>query len=126
MEHLIAFTEKEKQLLLKKRKGETKFGEHVQVIPNLTNIYDDIVNLDVDYVVFGIKEDIGVTANHGKAGTYKAWDATLKVLLNIQSNVFTSAKRVLILGHLDYTNERHTIADLDLSKKNQYLKPDNL
>lgn len=122
MEHLILFTEKEKQLLLKKRKGETKFGEHVQVIPNLTNIYDDIVNLDVDYVVFGIKEDIGVTANHGKTGTYKAWDATLKVLLNIQSNIFTSAKRVLILGHLDYTDERHTIADLDLSKKKSISK----
>ncbi|SDH54869.1 formimidoylglutamase [Winogradskyella thalassocola] len=119
MEHLIVFTEKEKQLLLKKRKGETKFGEHIQLIPNLTKIYDDIVNLDVDYVVFGIKEDIGVTANFGNTGTHKAWDATLKVLLNIQSNEFTAAKRVLILGHLDYNEERNAIADLDLSKKKQ-------
>jgi len=117
MQNFILFTEKEKQHLLKKRKGETKFGEHIQLIPNLTNIYDDIVNLDVNFVIFGIKEDIGVIANHGKTGTYKAWEATLKVLLNIQSNAFTDAKRVLVLGHLDYTEQREAILSLDLSKK---------
>ncbi|WP_458626727.1 formimidoylglutamase [Winogradskyella sp. PC D3.3] len=122
MEHLIVFTEKEQQLLLKKRKGETKFGEHIQVLPNLTEIYDDIVHLDVDYVIFGIKEDIGVTANYGKPGAYKAWEATLKVLLNIQSNDFTQAKRVLILGHLEYPELRESIANFDLSKKKQMSK----
>ena len=71
MQNLILFTEKDQQHLLKKRKGESKFGEHIQLIPNLTNIYDDIVNLDVDYVLFGIKEDIGVYANLRKTGTYK-------------------------------------------------------
>ncbi|WP_178985186.1 formimidoylglutamase [Winogradskyella helgolandensis] len=126
MEHLIVFTEKEKQQLLTKRKGETKFGEHIQLIPNLTKIYDDIVNLDVDYVVFGIKEDIGITANFGKSGSYKAWDATLKVLLNIQSNEFTSAKRVLVLGQLDYTEQRNALVDVDLSKKKQISKIRNL
>ncbi|MBF8149610.1 formimidoylglutamase [Winogradskyella sp. F6397] len=126
MQHLIVFTEKEKQQLLKKRKGETKFGEHIQLIPNLTKIYVDIVNLDVDYVVFGINEDIGITANLGKTGAYKAWDATLKVLLNIQSNALTNAKRVLILGHLDYTKQRNAIADLDVSKKKQLSKVRNL
>ncbi|MBU2928884.1 formimidoylglutamase [Winogradskyella psychrotolerans] len=122
MKHLNVFTEKDKQLLLKKRKGETKFGEHIQLIPNLIKIYDDIVNLDVEYVVFGVKEDIGVTANFGKPGTYNAWDAALKVLLNIQSNALTSAKRVLILGHLDYTEQRKAIVDFDLSKKKQISK----
>lgn len=122
MQHLILFTEKEKQDLLKKRKRETKFGEHIQVLPDLINIYDDIVNLDVDYVVFGIKEDIGVIANHGNTGTYKAWDATLKILLNIQSNELTRAKRVLILGHLDYAEERESFSELDLSKKKQISK----
>lgn len=122
MQHLILFTEKEKQQLLKKRKGETKFGEHIQLIPNLNNIYDDIVNLDVDYVVFGIQEDIGVSANNGITGTYKAWEATLKVLLNVQSNGFTKAKRVLILGHLEYAEQRETMLSLDLSKKKNVSK----
>ncbi|WP_178988010.1 formimidoylglutamase [Winogradskyella schleiferi] len=122
MHHLILFSEKEKQQLLKKRKGESKFGEHIQLVPNLTNIYDSIVNLDVDYVVFGICEDIGVYANHGKTGTYKAWEATLKILLNIQSNSFTNANRVLILGHLDYTEARETLLKLNTSKKKQLSK----
>ena len=122
MQHLILFTEKDKQHLLKKRKGETKFGEHIQLIPNLTNIYDDIVNLDVDYVIFGIKEDIGVYANIGQTGTYKAWEATLKVLLNIQSNSFTKAKRVLILGHLEYAEQREILLALDTSKKKELNK----
>ncbi|RED45399.1 formiminoglutamase [Winogradskyella eximia] len=122
MQHLILFTEKDKQHLLKKRKGETKFGEHIQLIPNLTNIYDDIVNLDVDYVIFGIKEDIGVYANLGQTGTYKAWKATLKVLLNIQSNSFTKAKRVLILGHLEYAEQREILLALDTSKKKELNK----
>ncbi len=106
MENLILFTSKDRDTLLKPRKGESKFGEHIQLLSNLTNIYDDIVDLDVDYVIFGISEDIGVYANYGKTGTYKAWEATLKILLNIQSNRFTKAKRVLILGRLDYKKER--------------------
>jgi len=117
MQNLILFTEKEKEQLLKKRKGESKFGEHIQLLPNLTNIYEDIKNLDVDHVIFGISEDVGVYSNYGKTGTYKAWDAVLKVLLNIQSNVFTKAKRVLILGYLDYTEVRNLV-DLKPSKKN--------
>ncbi|MFK7833462.1 MAG: formimidoylglutamase [Winogradskyella sp.] len=122
MQHLRLFTEKEKQQLLKKRKGETKFGEHIQLIPNLNNIYDDIVNLDVDYVVFGIKEDIGVSANFGNTGTCNAWKAALKVLLNIQSNSFTRAKRVLILGHLEYSEQQETLMSLDFSKKKTISK----
>lgn len=117
MQNLVLFTEKEKQHLLKKRKGESKFGELIQLLPNLTNIYDNIVNLDVDYVIFGIAEDIGVYANYGKTGTYKAWEATLKILLNTQSNSFTKVERVLILGHLDYTESRASIISLDTSKK---------
>ncbi|WP_407557223.1 formimidoylglutamase [Winogradskyella sp. 4-2091] len=122
MNHFILFTEKEKQEFLKKRKDESKFGEHIQLIPNLTNIYDDIVNLDVDYVIFGIKEDIGVYGNHGRTGTYKAWDATLKILLNIQSNAFTLAKRVLVLGHLQYNEQRESLLNLDNSKKKDLHK----
>ncbi|WP_299522306.1 formimidoylglutamase [Winogradskyella sp.] len=105
MKNLVLFTSKDRDTLLKRRKGESKFGEHVRLIPKLTNIYDDIVNLDVEYVIFGICEDIGVYANHGKTGTYKAWSVVKKFLLNIQSNPFSKAKRVLILGYLDYTSD---------------------
>ncbi|NRR92846.1 formimidoylglutamase [Winogradskyella undariae] len=122
MQHLTLFTEKEKEHLLKKRKEEIKFGEHIQLLHNLSNIYDDIADLDVDYVIFGVKEDIGVAANYGNPGTYNTWDATLNILLNIQSNEFTSAKRVLVLGHLEYTEQRKALLELDLTKKKQVSK----
>ena len=122
MQNLISFTYNDRDTLLKERKGESKFGKHIQLIPNLINIYDDIVNLDVDYVLFGICEDIGVYANYGKTGTYKAWKATTKVLLNIQNNKFTSGNRVLILGHLDYKEQRELFSSLDPSKKKNISK----
>lgn len=102
MKHLRLFQQKELKSLLNLRKGETKFGEHVKLMPNLTNIYDGIKNLDVKFVIFGVEEDIGVQANNGKTGTYRCWDVVKKFLLNIQSNSFTHAKKVLILGSLDY------------------------
>ena len=122
MHNFLSFTHQDRDLLLSVRKGESKFGEHIQLIPNLINIYDDIVNLDVDYVVFGVPEDIGIYANYGKTGAYKAWKAVIKVLLNIQSNTFTKANRVLILGNLDYTEARKSITSLDASKKKNIAK----
>jgi len=104
MDKLVLFNKNDLKTLLKNRQGESKFGKNIQLISNFNTIYDDIVNLDVSYVILGIKEDIGVFANYGNTGASKAWDATLKVLLNIQSNIFTQSNKVLILGHLDYSN----------------------
>ncbi|MTE25541.1 formimidoylglutamase [Winogradskyella ouciana] len=122
MQNLVLLTSKDRDTLLKARKGESKFGEHIQLLPNLTNIYDDIVNLDVDYVIFGISEDIGVFANLGHTGTYKAWSTVIKFLLNTQNNDFTKASRVLILGHLDYDTQRKELTNLDVSKKKNIKK----
>lgn len=117
MQNLVLFTSKDRDTLLKLRKGESKFGEHIQLISNLNNIYDDINNLDVDHIIFGISEDIGVYANYGQTGTYKTWEAVIKVLLNIQNNAFTKPKRILILGHLDYSEARKMVNE-KTSKKN--------
>ncbi len=117
MQNLVLFTSNDLKSCVNTRKGETKFGEHVQLINNLTNIYDNILELDVDYVIFGISEDIGVIANHGKSGTYKAWDATIKILLNTQSNAYVNPKRILILGHLDYSKLLESLKDEKLSTK---------
>ncbi len=117
MKRLVLFSKNDCQNLVNLRKGETKFGQDIQLLDRFNNIYDDLLSLDVDYVIFGIKEDIGVMANHGKTGTHKAWDATLKNLLNIQSNTFTKAKRVLILGHLNYNGLYEKLMDETLSGK---------
>lgn len=117
MQNLKLFTSKDLHSFLKTRKGETKLGEAVQLISNLTTIYDDIATLDVTYVIFGISEDIGVTANYGKTGTYKAWEAAVKVLLNTQSNHFIDAKNILILGNLEYPKEQKHLENEELSDK---------
>lgn len=122
MQNLVVFTEADRKDLVNTRKKESKFGEHVQLISNLNNIYDEINNLDVTYVVFGISEDIGVYANYGKSGTYNTWECVKKILLNIQSNEFTKAKSVLILGHLDYTEDLNFLKTLPIGKKKSIAK----
>jgi formiminoglutamase len=122
MEKLILFNTSDLKSLLKNRTNESKFGEHVQLVTNFNNIYDFLTNSDVDYVIFGIKEDIGVFANYGNTGTARAWSATLKVLLNIQSNVFTNPKKVMILGHLDFSKEMEKVKSYDQSNKKDINK----
>ncbi|WP_115461861.1 formimidoylglutamase [Winogradskyella aurantiaca] len=117
MEYLQLFSQKDLKSLLKTRKGETKFGEQIKLLPNLTNIYEDLKDLDVRYVIFGIEEDIGVRANLGNPGTYKCWKAVKKILINIQSNTYTHAKKVLILGSLNYKS-----ADDDINQSVSNIK----
>ena len=122
MDKLVLFKTHNLDTLLNKRANESKFGEHIQLLSNSTNIYESLVNLDVDYVIIGIPEDVGVFANYGNRGTARAWKATLKVLLNIQSNAFTNPSKVLILGHLDFSKEMEKIDGYDTTDKRHIEK----
>ena len=122
MDNLVLFNKNDLKNLLKNRQGESKFGKHIHYLSNFNTIYEDIFNLDVTHVIFGIKEDIGVFANYGKIGASKAWDATLKSLLNIQSNAFTKANKVLILGYLDYSITLEKLKELDQNNEKHILK----
>lgn len=122
MDNLVLFNKNDLKNLLKNRQGESKFGKHIQLLSNFNTIYEDIANLDVRYVIFGIKEDIGVFANYGKTGASKAWDATLSALLNIQSNQFTQPHKVLLLGHLDYSVAMEKFKELDQNNKKHIIK----
>ncbi|MDO5971200.1 formimidoylglutamase [Flavivirga aquimarina] len=122
MDNLVLFKNSSLNKLINKRLGESKFGQHIKILTSISNIYEQLKNLDVVYVIIGLPEDVGVFANHGKTGTSKAWEATLKVLLNIQSNQYTMADKVLILGHLDFTSEILDISELDISNKKDLLK----
>jgi formiminoglutamase len=117
MDNLVLFSENERKKLTKIRKGEIKFGQHIQILNDYNNIYESITRLDVDYVIFGITESIGVIANQGNSVTEKAWHAVLPILLNIQSNAFINSKRVLILGHLDYSKIQNEIKITSKTKK---------
>ncbi|HLT53712.1 MAG TPA: formimidoylglutamase [Flavobacteriaceae bacterium] len=122
MNKLNLFTNTHLKSYLQKRAGEVRFGEQVKLLTSVSNIYDQLVDLDVDHVIIGLPEDVGVFANYGKTGTYKAWDVTLKILLNIQSNQFTKANKTLLLGHLDFSKELKACSQLDQSVKKDVQK----
>lgn len=122
MDKLVLLNANDVETLLIKRPNESKFGEHIKLLSSTTSIYESLTNLDVKYVILGIPEDVGVFANLGKKGTRNAWEATLKVLLNIQYNAFTHAKKVLLLGHLDFTKELEKIEKLDSNDKKDLAK----
>lgn len=123
MDRLILFDNALRKKLVNKRSAEKKFGEHVQILShNSVTIYDEIKSLDVKYVIFGIPEDVGVFANHGNIGTRNAWNATLTTLLNIQSNAYVDAHKVLILGHLNFDDLIEQVELLDQSKKKHIKK----
>ncbi|WP_299779398.1 arginase family protein [uncultured Formosa sp.] len=122
MDKLVVFNNSDLSRFLNIRPSESKFGEHVKMLPSTCNIYEYIENLDVGYVLIGIPESIGVFANLGQQSTTHIWEATLKVLLNIQKNEFTNPEDVLILGYLNFEKELKKINDLDLSIDKQLVK----
>jgi len=122
MDKLILFTEIDKNKLVNKESGDSKFGNHVQLITDTCNIYDQLKNLDVDYVIFGIPEDVGVFANHGLSGTSTAWEATIKILLNTQNNQFTNPNRLAVLGYLDFNDEQIALSELSQNKDSDIRK----
>ncbi|MCB0468750.1 MAG: arginase family protein, partial [Aequorivita sp.] len=97
MSLLKIYAENDIVSFIKKRAGETKFGEKVNFVETL----QDLKNHSAKYVLLGIPEDIGVRANYGNPGTSKAWEATLGSLLNIQYNHLTNAENVILLGEID-------------------------
>jgi len=88
-EHIASF--------LNIREGETKFGQHIEFI----NSFDQLENHPAMFVLFGIPEDIGVSANQGKAGASKTWNDFLKTFLNIQHNQHNRPENLILLGHVD-------------------------
>ena len=122
MDKLILFTKTNKNKLVNQQSGDSKFGNHVQLITETCNIYDQLKNLDVDYVLFGIPEDVGVFANHGVSGAYSAWEYVIKVLLNTQNNQFTQPQRLVVLGHLDFNDQQLALSKLNQNKENDIKK----
>lgn len=118
MDKLTLFTESKLKSLLKKRTGDSKFGECIKLFSNVTDIYEQLKNLDVDYVLFGISDDVNLTSNTEKTSDSGVWNTTLKFLLNTESNRFINPEKVLILGHLDFHPYQKKIKKLSLSNKN--------
>lgn len=118
MSKLTTYTSSEISELTNSRKGETKFGERIQLIDSSDNWIEQLQNHSSQFVVLGIPEDIGVRANMGRAGTATAWDNFLKNFLNIQHNRLCKGEWVSLLGELDFSEEMERSRELNPIKKN--------
>lgn len=103
------FKEENRDTLVNKRSGETKVGEELNFIESL----DAIANQSSKFVIFGIKEDIGIRANLGIGGASNTWDYALKAILNIQSNKFLNGDEFIILGSLEFPELLDKCKNLD-------------
>ncbi|PTX62843.1 formiminoglutamase [Kordia periserrulae] len=110
---LQLYTRADLNALISIRAGETKFGERVEILSSTKNLVAQFQQSNAKYVLFGIPEDIGIRANHGKPGATSAWKAALKSLLNTQDNAFNKGKRLLVLGHLDFSELLERAASFD-------------
>ena len=90
--------------LISIRNGEQKIGECIHFADEA--LWDQ----SIEYVIFGVPEDIGVRANFGKKGTSKAFEAFLSSFLNMQANQYVNIDNVLILGSL-HIEDLHTEID---------------
>ncbi|MDC7995525.1 formimidoylglutamase [Altibacter sp. HG106] len=109
MSALHHYSKEKVQSYIQLRKGEKKFGESVHTVTSLSELKDHAAR----FVLFGIPEDIGVRANHGKPGAAKAWQACLSNLLNMQSNTHTNPEALIVLGEIDCAKEMKTADMMD-------------
>jgi formiminoglutamase len=86
------------QHFIRKREGEEKLGEKLQVCAG--DWKKSVVESDARYVILGIPEDIGVRANQGRGGAQTAWKPALESFLNQQHNTFLSGEHFLVLGEI--------------------------
>jgi formiminoglutamase len=77
------------------RDGEQKIGESIQFASDMN------WNSEIEYVILGVPEDIGVRANYGNIGAENAFNAFLMRFLNMQINQYIDIRKVLILGVID-------------------------
>ena len=99
MKNLEIINSKTLEHITNKRAGETKFFEQTQYLSNLIDFPSMLADSGVKFVLFGIKEDIGILANNGQPGAKNTWDIALKSLLNLQSNQFTTPSNVFFVEY---------------------------
>ena len=105
--------------LIRKRDHETKLGECVDALPwgVNENFGEHLSRSSSRYVLLGLPEDIGVRANFGRGGAYSAWQPVLNTLLNTQSNCYLNGSEILVLGHIDFSEQMKTARDFDFHSK---------
>src|SRR5258706_7808720 len=103
MKHFIYYSKEDVLSRTRLRKFETRIGERIQCVKVNTDWIEEVKRSSAKYVLFGIPEDIGIRANHGKRGI-DMWFPFLSSFLNIQSNDLLTGENILLLGHFDFSN----------------------
>lgn len=68
MKHFTLFTKQDILNLTQLRRFETKLGERIHYIADITQLEPLLKDSAARYIIFGIPEDIGVKANMGVGG----------------------------------------------------------
>ncbi len=126
MEKIIRFTINELAKITNHRSGEIKFGEKMLIIPKETDAISYLSTCEAQYVLFGIPEDIGIRANYGRPGAISAWSSAIKSIANIQHNKFCKGNQILVLGHLDVSEEMEEVKKLDFNNLDDRIKQSQL
>ena len=69
--------------------------------------FEDLEQIDAQFVIIGVPEDVGPRANMGKGGAESGWQHFLSAFLNVQSNSYLSGSSILLLGELDFREYPH-------------------
>jgi formiminoglutamase len=109
MRHLKIYNKQDVLSLTKLRRFETKAGERLQVVNDITDIAGSIASSKAKYVLFGVPEDLGAKGNYGIGGADTLWIPFLQNFLNIQSNDFFDGGDVLLVGHFDFGDIQYLI-----------------
>lgn len=113
IDELVVYSDRTIRPLLGNRTGENVLGRAMTFVSSNENLARDLAAVESEYVLFGIKEDIGVRANFGRPGTANAWDAVLKRLVNVQINPLNPLGRPLLLGHLEFPDLMERVSDAE-------------
>jgi len=91
------------------REGEIKIGESLILIEDL----NELALIEAPFVLVGILEDIGVRANHGKAGCADAYHHILSPLCNVQENRYLKGSSLVLGPILDFKDYMEEAQNLD-------------
>lgn len=117
MSNFHFFSKKEIKEFVSLREGEQKFGEGILLLQD----FNELASSEVQFVIVGIPEDIGVQANLGLGGTHSAFLSFLKSLLNIQNNTSFHSSSFALAGYFkipqseqeDLESLRMKVAEID-------------
>ncbi|MGL5888623.1 MAG: formimidoylglutamase [Bacteroidia bacterium] len=126
MNHLTLLTAADIASRTRRRTGEAKLGEYIQIIPQGVDPATAMRNSNARFVLLGIPEDIGIRANYGRGGAWSAWEPALAALLNVQSTDALTGAEIIAAGHIAVDDLMKRADALDFSGNDGILAARNI